>query len=63
MYGQYREDLGDFARSQALKIRAMRRKEEKILKQKGLKKHKSAWKRKLTGLFANKDVHNSNKLA
>ena len=48
MYGQYREDLGEYAKRQAKKINKLRKNEEKILAQKGLKK--SVWKRKITGL-------------
>ncbi len=49
MYGQYREDLGEFAKFQAQKINKLRKREEKISAQKGLKKN--AWKRKITGLL------------
>ncbi|RWS27823.1 chloride channel protein 2-like protein [Leptotrombidium deliense] len=52
MYGQYREDLGQFAKRQAKRIRDHRKYEEQVLSKKGLKKYKSAWKRKLRDYFS-----------
>ncbi|RWS07156.1 chloride channel protein 2-like protein [Dinothrombium tinctorium] len=52
MYGHYREDLGQFARKTAKKIRDHRKNEEQVLAKKGLKKYKSAWKRKLRDYFS-----------
>ena len=50
MYGQYREELGEYAKKQAKKINKLRKREEKILAQKGLKKN--IWKRNITGLLS-----------
>lgn len=53
MYGRYSEDLGQYAKSQAKRIRAMKRNEELLLEnQSGFKKYgKSAWKRTLVSKF------------
>ncbi|XP_054160274.1 chloride channel protein 2-like [Oppia nitens] len=50
MYGQYREDLGEYAKRQAKKLNRVRKSEEKILAQKVLKK--SVWKRHITGYLS-----------
>ncbi|CAG2159631.1 unnamed protein product [Oppiella nova] len=50
MYGQYREDLGEYAKKQAQKLNRLRKREQKILTQKGLKKN--AWKRNITAYFS-----------
>lgn len=49
MYGRYREDLGQFARSQARKLEALRRKEDNKEAKKGFKKYQSAWQSTITG--------------
>ncbi|XP_025017983.1 chloride channel protein 2 isoform X2 [Tetranychus urticae] len=51
MYGQYREDLGRFAKAQARRVKAIKRKEETSLIKKGFKKYQSTWKRKLSVYF------------
>jgi len=51
MYGRYREDLGQFARTQAQKLDALRGKGEAKPVKKGFKKYKSAWQSTLTGPF------------
>lgn len=49
MYGRYREDLGEYAKSQASRIKDLRKKEEEGLIKKGFKRYQRAWKRKLSG--------------
>ena len=38
MYGQYREDLGRFAKAQARRMKSIKRKDESSLIKKGFKK-------------------------
>ncbi|XP_053200651.1 chloride channel protein 2-like isoform X2 [Panonychus citri] len=51
MYGQYREDLGRFAKAQARRMKSIKRKEESSLIKKGFKKYQSTWKRKFSVYF------------
>ena len=48
MFGQYKEDLGEFARSEALRLKNLERlrKTEEKLTNKDLKPYKSEWQRK-----------------
>lgn len=51
MYGRYREDLGEFAKSQANRIKGFRDNDKPNLMKKGLKRYQRALKRKFFGKF------------
>lgn len=53
MYGHYREDLGRYAKSEAIRIKALerlRKKEEKLMKAE-LKPYRSGFERKCRGMY------------
>ncbi|XP_018497155.1 chloride channel protein 2 [Galendromus occidentalis] len=54
MFGQYKEDLGEFARSEALRLKNLERlrKTEEKLTNKDLKPYKSEWQRKCFNLIS-----------
>lgn len=51
MFGQYREDLGEYAKLEAYRLKMLdkHRKKEERLRQKELKPYKNAFHRKLVG--------------
>jgi hypothetical protein len=51
MHGRYSEDLGHFARTQARRIKELRRKEEEELVREGLQKYENTFGKKLKGKF------------
>lgn len=53
MFGQYREDLGEYARLEANRLKALEkhRKKEEKRRQKELKPYRNAIHRKLVGKF------------
>ena len=59
MFGQYREDLGEYAKLEAYRLKMLdkHRKKEERFRQKELKPYKNAFHRKLVGnIFMNSVV-------
>ncbi|KAH8039146.1 hypothetical protein HPB51_005322 [Rhipicephalus microplus] len=60
MFGQYKEDLGAFAKSEALRLKTLEklRKKEEKLDQKELKPYRPEWQRKCFGQYAHLSLLN-----